>query len=252
MLEQISYFHIFDSTKILSIEDNVLQVKNVFKPELIQLIAETPYFCILPKEFHLLQNNIFECENLKTSGGYFDVDYDPKAKFASVEQIINQFIFWKLEIDTAQNVHIAHQFDSTKYFETAIKNNSFPIVFNDLRLKQIGITPKFIQQLPRQHNYYDQNLVCPCGESACDSLEVWIIKYDHTFAIPFINSLNNRIFFNLDAISAEYQDWDAEDYIWENVTKRTTYHTFPFCFEYPDFTLKSQNLFKNSSKLHFS
>lgn len=121
-----------------------------------------------------------------------------------------------------------------------LREKSFNYITTDFyKLSKVGITKKIIHLIKNNHNYYDKNYICTCGENGCDNLCIWIIKQETTFCIPFIDYLSRRLHFNIDKLIDLYdcktEDFDNDD----------SYNTYPFCFENSDFELYEKTHFLN-------
>lgn len=248
----IRYFNLFSFENIEPVKElsKAVRFTNVTEKEITNLITRHPYFCFVPKEFDYYSDWIFENEHFKEYGFYLnDDEYSDdnilNKKLVPIELLIDQFIFLKLKLPEhpSNNAFIIDErFDTNDIFNYWFKHN----YFTDLnQWKDLGLGDKIFNLLPANHNYYDRNIICTCGNSPCNNQEVWYVKYDQGYSIPFIIDLNKRLVFDLHYFDGQ-SDWQEEDYVEENYKDRSLYSTFPFCFESKEFQVFEKSVFPNN------
>ena len=251
----IPYYHLFNSDclvkAVLPIEEGtVLQKAGYYlQPE---QITKHPYICIVPDAFKDYENLIAETCYLKTTGLYLSLEETGDESvfdktFLPLINIIDEFIFAEVIFFTEAEdsfIKIKKIFNTAAIWHFVLKRNRYS---NKTQWKHLGIGNGIFNLMPPQHHYYDRNMICTCGEEGCGNTEVWYIKYENDYAVPFVVDLNQRLVLDLNYIATDYNDWEEADYIEGTYTRaiRNSYHTFPFCFEAKDFKLLKKHLAPN-------
>jgi hypothetical protein len=196
LFKNIPYFHLLNS---YSISNSIVYAIGE-KLNLLSLINndEHLYFCVTPKEFEyynlwIYENIHFNDYEYYSNDDEYDEQYVLDKALKPLMILKEQFIFLKAKKQET-DYYIEEIYDTKKVFEYWINHNHF----TDLeQWKHIGIGKSIFNLLPVNHNYYDRNLICTCGHSECNNMEIWYIKYVDSYAIPFVIDLNKRIVFNL-------------------------------------------------------
>lgn len=243
MIKNIPYFN------LLSFE-TVSNLHSISAGEKLNLSLnannnEHLYYCITPKEFDYY--NLWICENIHFKDyGYYSIEDEYDEQYVSnkvlspIMKLKEQFVFFKAT-PKHTGYYIEEIYNTKEVFQYWIKHNHFTELE---KWKHIGISKSIFNLLPSNHNYYDRNLICTCGQSTCNNQEVWYIKYTDSFSIPFVIDLNKRIVFDLHYFDKE-NEWQDEDYIEANYEEKENYKHFPFLFEAKNFRLLQQSLFAN-------
>lgn len=240
MFKDIPYFHLLESNFFT--ESTVYEVGEKLSMFVSVHKNEHPYYCITPKEFEyyglwIYENIHFNDYEYYSNDDEYDERYVLDKVLTPLMILKDKFIFFKATLKGA-GYYIEEIYDAKEVFEYWINQNHF----TDLeQWKHIGIGKSIFNLLPANHNYYDRNEICTCGHSGCYNSEVWYIKYTDSYAIPFVNSLQSRLVFDLHY----FDKYEEKDYIEENYSSDKRYSTFPFLFEAKTFKLMQQSVFAN-------
>ncbi|HRP90965.1 MAG TPA: hypothetical protein PKX92_13120 [Edaphocola sp.] len=248
MFEEIPYFLIIEKEAIKSIQEDKIILKETidFANRYGKGVFEHAYFCLMPPGLGLYEIWYWEDKHFRRFGEYDDFDprdpYDDYHKpVIPINELLKQSLFVQLD-DLEQNTTLKYKILRKENGSVLLNYWLNKNHFTDFdQWHSLGIGKGIFNLMPNHHNYFDRNLICTCGEEGCFSQHAWYVKYENSFAIPFL-SYGHNIIFDLHEL-----DWEEEDYDEDKCRANNNY--FPFRYEESDFQLIEKLVIPNGKAL---